>query len=347
MKRMNDDLLIKILNLINVPRLFDCIRVNHQWKRVADYLIHIHRDCLWIRWRKTRSQLIKNQGVVHKQKLPQFDSSCLFIEGDGMIVRVDDIDEYLHYRVDFYSYKGDRVSFDLRCNVKSFPHCWLPHYLADDGLIVIHFGFHDDSSDEIDYHHDYVFNINDLSNITMTKRLIESVPKNLDGRCGLCKRWAKNTKTLPVGVVNEVVGYMRNVFYQPMTLLNEPGLVRTISSSWTKINVFDNGSLVKSIDRTDYASLIEVDADHILINNYYLSPKIINVFTEETFVFPLLISAKENIRFDQTGGMLLMIMDDRCSKVTKIDKRFKVGKSHRGRIPAFCPIEQRILFFDR
>ena len=232
---MNDDLLIKVLNLINVDQLFECVKVNHQWKRIADYLIHIHRDCLWIRWRKTRSQLIQNQNVLYNQKLFNFDSSCLFLEKEGVIVRVDEIDEYLHYRVDFYSFVGDRVSFDLRCCDESFPHCWMPHYLEDDGLIVIHFGFHDDSSDEIEYHYDYVFDINDWSNITITKHLIESVPQNVDGRCGLCKRWAKETQILPVGVVHEVVGDMKNIFYQPMTLVNEPGLVRTISSSIIQI----------------------------------------------------------------------------------------------------------------
>lgn len=355
----DDDVLINCLQFLFVEEIFNCLSVNSRWNQIGKYVINtMKKDCYFSKWRTNHLKLLQNTTAEIKHKTSNYRSIDLILEQEGIGIFWDSfVEKYFVEKsfVEFQSAFKACVRFILLESDKFFPQQSEPHYLPKSGLIIFHVGFHDENTDEIEYHFDIVFDVSDWSNIKRTTHPITSSFPHINGRCQMCKRWNTHDDILPVGTIHHIGNYGRNIFSTPNVMVNQPDFLRTYFISdmigGDMINIFENGDLVNQIPKHWQTCVTCVDCENLMISTYNLQPS-------ETYFVNVKTSAKsESIktfdyygRFCKTGNQIYFGTCNDWRKVLYQSQQWipdDLIPSPNGVLPVFCPHEQRLLFFQR
>ena len=352
-----DDILFHIFNHLDFQTLFlNCFRVCKNWNQIVELVIQSKKQCCFFEWQITDYLLSQNENsVLSFYKSPRFDRNSIFMAKRGLFIDIVDADD--RYYVQFFTHFNRLVEFELKVWKESrflgltlFPQQSFLHHLDKDNLIVVHMGYHDEGSDEIEYHCDFVFDYKNLANIkTNCYKTIEL--ENQSGRCGICSRYCQKTTLLPVATKRMVVGYGRNIFRSPLTMINEHGKLRTVEfSSFHNINIYENDQILNSFGRNNFSIEI-VDSDHIFLWNCYLRwAEIINVVSGQSYHMAtkdlVNVNYLENFLFVTSAGHLFMRQGVLWRMIRLADDSVVVdSKSFSGAIPVFCEKENKIHVF--
>jgi hypothetical protein len=327
--------------------------VNSRWNQIGKYVLESgKKDCYLFKWINNHKKLIQNKNAQIKHTPSNYRTIDLILKEEGIGVFWDSFVENNVEKsfVEFQSAFKACVRFILLESDNLFPQQSEPHYLPNSGLIIFHVGFHNDGTDEIEYHFDIVFDVSDWSNIKRTNHPITSSFPHINGRCQMCKRWNTHDDILPVGTIHEIGDYASNIFTTPQVILNQPQMLRTFFVGHV-IKIFENGSLVNQIPKNWQTCVTCVDSENLMITTYDRQPSetyFVNVKTGDK------VSSIQNLdyygRFYTTGNQMFFGVCNDWRKVLFQNQQWipeDLIPTPNGVLPVFCPHEQRLLFFQR
>lgn len=343
-----NDIVISVFGFLNFKDLLNCFQVSQQWNFMFKYFVRMKRirKDLQFCWQITDHQLLLNDNAENSV-IPFYHPDMIFLQEDGILISMDDVND--KYFIDFYSHFGTRVRFDLvePNNHIMFPQQSLPHFLKEDGLVIVHMGYHDDGTDEIQYGSDIVFNVNNWSKITKTLHRTIVLP-NKNGKCGICQRYCQKTKILPVGTRHTVVGYGRNRFCTPLTLLNDTRLTRFVETTRPDtLNVYENDELICLIPRPEQSSLRIKDETHVMFYHWNSNlVEVVNVLTQTKFHLISDVCFLGNELYN-SGGILYCVSTNRTWGKVLIDGiLIQMDKqTFQANLPVYIKDENKLLLF--
>lgn len=334
-----DEVILSVISFLFVEEIVEFSLLNKRIYHLANYNLRLENKSLLSKWKRTHDDLMK-QGAYLEKPSDEFFGE-LFLSDNGLIIQKSDMfdptnREETHY-VNFYSSFGACLSFKM-----SFEETLLHvnyHFCPLNKLLIYHFG--EGINQEIKHSFDVIFDLNDLSNITMNINLIVgtvALPKESDGRCQKCASVLLNkNEFLPLEehwiIYNHYLGSIPTYGFE---LINDDKMIRVVYNG--EGILWENGMRFKNLSITGDNCLV-VDSTHL-----YVGGSIMNVITDKKYDFPILDSFA---RFHSSGPFLLLRQNMKWSIVNKMDTGFHICSPFpkKSWMITFCPIEKRLLHF--
>jgi hypothetical protein len=341
-----DEVILSVISFLFVEEIAEFSLLNKRFHHLANYNLRLGNKSLLSKWKKTHDNLI-SQGAFLEKPSDEFFGELLLPDEGLLIQKTDSFDplsrKETHY-VNFYSSFDACLSFKL-CFEETPLHMNY-HFCPLNKLLIYHFG-EGPVNQEFKHSFDVVFDLYDLSNITMNiNPIVQNVvpSKKYDGRCLKCASVLLNKneyELLPLEehwiIYNHYLGTIPTYGFE---LINDDKMIRVVYNGEGVLR--ENGLVVRNLSITGENYLV-VDSNHLYVGGSNVS-YIINVVTDEKYEFPILDCFS---RFQSAGPFLLLRQKMKWSVVNKTDTGFHISPPFpkKSWMIAFCPIEKRLLHF--
>jgi hypothetical protein len=323
-----DEIWLIVFDFLRLKEIFQCMQISRRWYELSSHRLN-NDTSLLKQWHETDMLLSQHESSV-RRSIESVSSISTFLGDLGLLVTCFNYFDKISFSV--YSLNNIVVFHTSRYNFLSDYHV-IFHYHESDKKLIIHFKY----KRSFCVHFDYQFNFGELTIFSpFHPSVIDFVGEGSDLN-GRCERCAKFTKT-----VVHLLSLSPKYYESPKGLIfiNRPDLLKVGCSLSEKcLIIFENGKAVRYLSAcTNKIKMI--DSEHVFTRDKVYN--IITGFSNDVVGFD------EDAEFYQVGPYLLYESSDHIWKIVhKCGDQWYLSDTlpFTGCFPAFCPRENRLLFF--
>lgn len=322
-----DEIWVIIFDYLRLRDVFQCTQVSIRWNELASTRLK-YDESLLKQWHNTDTFLAQHVSAV-KRGNESVSPFTTFIGDLGLLVNCYNCFDKISFAV--HSLNNVVFFHTTRYNFLS-DYYVISHYHKVDKILIIHFKY----KRSINVHFDYQFNFGELATLTLIcpcKINYVSETSELNGRCERCAQFT----TTPILLLAPSQKYYET--QSNLIFANRPDLLRVGYQFRTHLNIYENGEFVRSL-HASVNSIKVVDSEHV-----FAKDEIYNIVTRLTHK---VVGFDNDATFHQVGPIWLHESSDHVWKIVrKHGNQWSLSEplSQKGQYPAFCPRENRLLFF--
>jgi hypothetical protein len=322
-----DEIWLIVFDFLRLKEVFQCMQISRRWHELSSPRLKYDTSLLK-QWHENDMLLSQHESSV-KRSIESVSSISLFLGDLGLLVTCFNYFDKISFSV--HSLNNIVVFHTTRYNFLSDYH-FIFHYHESDKTLIIHFKY----KRSFCVHFDYQFNFGEFLKFSGLKPIrpwiIESL--ELNGRCERCAHFTKTSTYL----LSPSPKYYESP--KGLIFINRPDLLKVgCQFSPNRLSIFENGKPVRFLSAcTNKIKMI--DSEHVFTRD-----KVYNIITG---VSNDVVGFDEDAEFYQVGPYLLYESSDHIWKIVhKCGDQWYLSDTlpFTGCFPAFCPRENRLLFF--